>query len=353
MSKSASSEEVLSAKASAKIFPFLELPAELRIRIYEELFSSIHRGVNRVLPRSFPAILGVNRQIHKEALDELYTSSTFEVSINCNGITYCAGVEPWTTIYPEYEGHRPSFFSYARKIEIRIQASPEPVAPLRYKPYLTIPRQQRRNENELQLDLLENVRWFVSRFPTSHRLTSITISTRYIDWPYVGPIRSVYRASEVLKPFRNLQGVQHVRIDRVGEPTEVEPGNDSHKARLEVVEAMRGSQQHSLSLASEDEFPGFWKLYQLVRGSHDDTFRNKILRCFFNLRVAREKGDMVRFNEFSRYIIEQYSTELDRCERQEKVFRPKVNELIGIIAKNHRNGQAAAKTSKKRKRSDK
>ncbi|KAF2445174.1 hypothetical protein P171DRAFT_290788 [Karstenula rhodostoma CBS 690.94] len=78
------------------VFPFLELPAELRVRIYELLLAPAPRGVPDYLDKPIQrcviyeatrahskfreiAILRACKQIHAEATDVLYSNATFSI----------------------------------------------------------------------------------------------------------------------------------------------------------------------------------------------------------------------------------------------------------------------------------
>jgi len=133
-------------------------------------------------------------------------------------------------------------------------------------------------------------------------------------------------------------------------PADLEFQSEYEAFETEVCQSMRSPAPSAPPPAATIHFPGFWELMELARGLINDPFYPEIHRRIHNARIAREKGDVQRFNRESKDVVARYLAECERRRQQESTLRTNVDNLAISLANSERKIQADKKASRKRKR---
>ncbi len=197
-----------------RTFRFLDLPAEIRNKIYTKLLTrdpTKMRGAH-------PQILATCRKIHNEASGLLYSLNRIDVYVHHDTITWHgssyrgSGAIHWLLPFKKpHSWYRPSFrfLGMAENLTIHIIHHPHPNCvrfPNRRLLHLSL-------ESNRIFKLLENLRWLARQISKeNHRLKNMHIQLQLDNGCYLHPQKLHVVEGFMLSPFRNIRGVGNLTI---------------------------------------------------------------------------------------------------------------------------------------------
>lgn len=195
-------------------FRFLDLPAELRNKIYIKLLT---RDPTKIRG-AHPQILATCRKIQNEASNLLYSLNRIDVYVHHDTITWHgssyrgAGAIHWLLPFNKPRSwHRPSFrfLRMAENLTIHIIHHQHPNC-VRYPNHKILHLSM---ESNWIFKLHENLRWLVRRISKEkHRLKNLHLQLQLDNGRYMHPYKLHLVEGHMLSAFKKMRGVGNLTI---------------------------------------------------------------------------------------------------------------------------------------------